>query len=128
VCGRSVWSWLASSLEAALTTITAVKVPAALSICIFNCFPSHLRTVTNITGIIGAAAAATTPAPTTPAAPAPAPTPAAPAAPAAAAAALPRRSLRRVAPGYRIVDQVAPGNASYKILSYRRIWTVTDVL
>jgi hypothetical protein len=98
-----------------------VKVPAALSVCIFNCFPGHLRTVTNITGIIGAAAAA--PAPAT------APAPAAPAPAAAAATALPRRSLRRVAPGCRIVDQVAPSNASScKILSYGRIRTVTDVL
>jgi hypothetical protein len=52
-----------------------------------------------------------------------------PAPAAAAATALPRRSLRRVAPGCRIVDQVAPGNASScKILSYGRIRTVTDVL
>jgi hypothetical protein len=106
VCGRSVWLWRVSLVEAVPTAIMAVKELGALFIYITN--PLLAIYGPELTLRIGGVAR--------------------PAAPAAASSSSSSRPLRQVAPVRRIVDQVAPGRTSCKFPSYGYPRTVTDPL
>jgi hypothetical protein len=105
VCGRSVWSWRVSLVEAVPTAIMAVRELGALFVCITNPLLAIYgpKLTLRIGGVARPAASA-----------------------AAASSSSSSRPLRQVAPARRIVDQVAPGRTSCKFPSYGHPRTVTD--